>query len=93
MIRYFRATDTAYEAVRSQLDEAYGYPNPESLTATSIPPAWDSPRDEMGMVYLAVSADYCDYILPAQLLAEMIAAGNVEEVTGDAFMSVAIHGQ
>lgn len=93
MIRYFRSTETVYESVRAQLDAAYAYPNRETLTDTAIPPASSSPRDAAGLVYLAVPADYCDFILPAQMLADMIASGDVEEVNADTFMSVASHGQ
>jgi hypothetical protein len=79
--RFFRSTDAVYEAIRSQLDAAYGYPNAETKTLTSITPAADAPHDPQGRVYLAISADYCDYNLPADLLPQLLAGGAVEEIT------------
>ncbi len=80
-MRYFRSTSAVYEAIRAQLDAAYGYPNAETKTITSITPAADAPHDEQGRVYLAISADYCEYNLPAKLLPQLIASGAVEEIT------------
>ena len=79
--RFFRSTDAVYDAIRSQLDEAYGYPNAETKTLTSITPAADAPHDAQGRVYLAIAADYCDYNLPAELLPQLLASGAVEEIT------------
>ena len=79
--RFFRSTDAVYEAIRSQLDAAYGYPNAETKTLTSITPAADAPHDPQGRVYLAIASDYCDYNLPAELLPQLIASGAVEEIT------------
>lgn len=79
--KYFRSTDAVYEAVRSQLDAAWGYPNAETKTETAIPPAADCPHDTQGRVYLSISASYCDYILPAQMLPELLASGAVEEIS------------
>ena len=79
--RFFRSTDAVYDAIRSQLDEAYGYPNAETKTLTSITPAADAPHDAQGRVYLAISSDYCDYTLPAELLPQLLASGAVEEIT------------
>jgi hypothetical protein len=80
-MRHFRSTDATYEAIRSQLDAAYGYPNAETKTLTSITPAADAPHDIQGRVYLAISSDYCDYNLPAELLPQLLASGAVEEIT------------
>jgi hypothetical protein len=80
-VRFFRSTDAVYEVIRLQLDAAYGYPNAETKTLTSIPPAVDAPHDSPGRVYLAISADYCDYNLPAELLPQLLASGAVEEIT------------
>lgn len=77
--RFFRSTDAVYESIRAQLDAAYGYPNAETKTLTSITPAADAPHDTQGRVYLAISADYCDYNLPAELLPQLLASGAVEE--------------
>jgi hypothetical protein len=79
--RFFRSNDAVYESIRAQLDAAYGYPSVETKTLTSITPAADAPHDSHGRVYLAISADYCDYNLPAELLPQLLASGAVEEIT------------
>ena len=79
--RFFRSTDAVYDAIRSQLDEAYGYPNAETKTLTSITPAADALHDAQGRVYLAIAADYCDYNLPAELLPQLLSSGAVEDIT------------
>lgn len=85
--RYFRATRIVYEAVRSQLDEAWGYPNADTKTQTAIPPSDNSPRDNLGRVYLVIQADYCEYVLPAELLPALIGSGQVEEIDHATFMA------
>lgn len=80
-MRYFRSNAETYEAVRSQLDAAWGYPNAETKTLTAIPPASELPADTQGRVYLAIQSEYCDYILPAQLLPQLLASGAVEEIS------------
>lgn len=80
-VRYFRAqTDEAYEAVRSALDAAYGYPNEATKTATAIPPAGDSQYDSAGRVYLTASDAECEYPAVSELLPQVIASGLVEEI-------------
>lgn len=80
-MRFFRSTSAVYETIRAQLDAAYGYPNAETKTITSITPAADAPHDEQGRVYLAIAADYCEYNLPAEMLPRLLASGAVEEIT------------
>lgn len=80
-MRYFRSLPTVYESIRSRLDAAWGYPNDETKTLTAIPPAAELPVDQQGRVYLAIDAAYCDYILPSQMLPELLASGAVEELT------------
>lgn len=79
--RYFRATPAVYAAIGEQLDQAYGYPRPETLTDRALPAVETLPADELGRVYLAVSAQYCSYVLPSQLLPDLLAAGHVTELT------------
>jgi hypothetical protein len=86
--RFFRSTDAVYDAIRSQLDEAYGYPNAETKTLTSITPAADAPHDAQGRVYLAIAADYCDYNLPAELLPQLLSSGAVEEITAEEYQTL-----
>jgi hypothetical protein len=80
-MRYFRSTPAIYEQARGTLDAAWGYPNAETKTETAIPPVGDLPTDGQGRVYLAISAAYCDYILPSEMLPQLLASGAVEEVT------------
>ena len=87
MLRYFRSTAAVYESIRSQLDAAWGYPNAETKTLTAIPPVGELPADGQGRVYLAISAAYCDYILPSQMLPELLASGAVEEIDREAYMA------
>lgn len=88
--RYFRSSAAVYEQIRAQLDSSYGYPSEATKTETSIPPADTLPKDEDGRVYLGVSRDYCDYILPSQMLEEMLASGAVEEVAEQHYNAVAM---
>lgn len=80
-MRYFRSTPAVYASICSQLDAAYGYPNFETKTLRTLPLASDLPSDAQGRVYLAVSNDYCEYVLPSQLLPQLLASGAVEEIT------------
>lgn len=80
-MRYFRSTPAVYADICAQLDAAYGYPNPETKTERTLPLASELPSDDAGRVYLAISAEYCNYVLPSQLLAQLLASGAVEEIT------------
>lgn len=84
-MRYFRSTPAVYAAICAQLDAAYGYPNAATKTERTLPLASDLPTDGTGRVYLAVSAEYCDFILPSQMLPELIASGAVEEIDAAAY--------
>jgi len=86
--RFFRSTDAVYESIRAQLDAAYGYPNAETKTLTSITPAADALHDAQDRVYLAIASDYCDYNLPAELLPQLLASGAVEEITESEYMAI-----
>jgi hypothetical protein len=87
-MRYFRAAPDAYADICAQLDAAYGYPNADTKTERSLPLAADLPSDGEGRVYLAISAEYCDYNLPSELLPQLIAAGLVEEITAEQYAAV-----
>jgi hypothetical protein len=63
MTRYFCCTPATYTAICAQLDAAYGYPRPETLTERTLPAVETLPTDEQDRVYLAVAAAYCDYVL------------------------------
>jgi hypothetical protein len=87
-MRFFRSTPAVYANICAQLDAAYGYPNAETKTLRTLPLTADLPSDGQGRVYLAVSADYCDYNLPSELLPQLIAAGAVEEITAEQYAAV-----
>ena len=80
-MRYFRATPAVYADICTQLDAAYGYPNPETKTERTLPLVAELPTDGQGRVYLAILSAYCDYILPGQMLPDLLASGAVEELT------------
>jgi hypothetical protein len=87
-MRYFRSTPAVYTGICSQLNAAYGYPNAETKTEQALPLVSDLPADAQGRVYLAISAAYCDYILPSEMLPELLASGAVEEVTAAVYQAV-----
>jgi len=87
-MRYFRSTPAVYADICAQLDAAYGYPNEATKTLRTLPLVADLPSDGQGRVYLAISAAYCDYNLPSELLPQLIAAGLVEEITAAQYASV-----
>jgi hypothetical protein len=88
MIRHFLSSPAVYADICAQLDAAYGYPNEATKTLRTLPLASDLPSDGQGRVYLAVSAEYCDYNLPSELLPQLIAAGLVEEITAEQYAEV-----
>ena len=79
-MRYFRSTPAVYASICAQLDTSYGYPNAETKTERALPLASDLPADDQGRVYLAISADYCEYVLPSAMLPQLLASGAVEEI-------------
>jgi hypothetical protein len=87
-MKYFRSTAAVYVAICQQLDAAYGYPNEATKTLRSLPPPEDLPTDEQGRVYLAIDAYYCDFILPSQLLPDLLTSGAVEEITTQQYDAV-----
>jgi len=88
-VRYFRATPAVYTDICAQLDAAYGYPNEATKTMRTLPLVETLPVDGDGRVYLAVSAEYCEFNLPSELLPQVIAAGLVEEITAAQYEAVA----
>lgn len=80
-MRYFRSSPAVYADICAQLDAAYGYPNPETKTERTLPLASELPFDDAGRVYLAISSEYCEYVLPSQLLPQLLASGAVEEIS------------
>jgi hypothetical protein len=80
-VRHFRAAPAVYLFICQQLDAAYAYPNTATKTERALPLASDLPTDAQGRVYLAISAEYCQYELPSQMLPQLIAGGAIEEIT------------
>jgi hypothetical protein len=80
-MRYFRAVPAVYALICAQLDAAYGYPNAETKTERTLPAGAELPNDAEGRVYLAVDASYCEFILPGQMLPDLLASGAVEEIS------------
>lgn len=87
-MRYFCTTPVIYADICGQLDAAYGYPNAETKTERTLPLASDLPADRQGRVYLAVDAAYCDYILPGEMLPQLLASGAVEEIDAAAYAAL-----
>jgi hypothetical protein len=77
--RYFRSADATYEAIRLQLDAAWGH-GPGTGTVTCYEPAATAPHDDQGRVLLAVHAEFCEYEAVAAMLPELLANGAVEEI-------------
>jgi hypothetical protein len=88
-MRYFRISpDAAYEAVRLQLDAAWGHPTPDGSTVTCVDPAAVAPHDAQGRVLLAVLPEFCEYEAVAAMLPQLFASGVVEEITEAAYQAV-----
>lgn len=89
LVRYFRSTVEIYATICAQLDAAYGYPNESTKTDRTLPLASALPTDSSGMVYLAVQQWFCEYILPSEMLPQLLAVGAVSEITAEEYSKVA----
>lgn len=78
--RFFRASPAVYEQVRAQVDSAWGYPT-KIGTQTCIPPADEQSTDSQGRCLLAVLVEWTTWEPVATLLPQMIAVGQVEEIS------------
>lgn len=87
-MRYFRSTPAVYASICAQLDAAYGYPNAETKTERALPLAAELPSDSQGLVYLAISQEYCNFILPSEMLPQLLASGAVEEVDAATYQAL-----
>jgi hypothetical protein len=87
-MRYFRSSTAVYAGICQQLDAEYGYPNEATKTERTLPLAETLPADEAGRVYLAIQDEFCDYLLPSELLPQLMAAGLVEEVTVEQYSAL-----
>lgn len=77
--RYFRSDSVTYEAIRSQLDAAWGLPNDKG-TQTCFAPAGVAPQDSAGRVLLAVRPEFCEFDAVAAVLPSLLSGGIVEEI-------------
>lgn len=76
--RFFRSDAATYEAIRLQLDAAWGHPS--NVADTCIEPVATAPRDAQGRVLLAVLAEFAEYPAVATILPQLLASGAVEEI-------------
>lgn len=87
--RYFRTADEQlYEAIRLQLDAAWGHPTPDGQTITCFDPAAVAPRDAQGRILLAVNDAFCEYEAVAAVLPGLLESGAVEEITAGEYLPV-----
>lgn len=77
--RFFIASETVYEQARAALDAAFGYPS--DFAKTSFSPASEGVRAKDGRMLLGVRSDWADAEPAASMLAQMLAAGAVQEIT------------
>jgi hypothetical protein len=81
-MRYFRTPDAnTYEAIRADLDQAYGYPNAATKTVTAIAPSDVAVTDLDGRKYMAASEAECEYPAISDRLPALLASGAVTEIT------------
>jgi len=78
--RFFRAAVATYEAIRADLDAAWGLPDDKG-TATCIAPAATAPKDSQGRVMLAVNDEFATWEPAATLLPQLLASGAVDEIS------------
>jgi hypothetical protein len=87
--RYFRIADAAiYESLRLQLDAAWGHPTPGGDTITCVNPAAVAPRDSVGRILLSVRGEFAEYEPAASMLPELLASGEVEEISAADYQPV-----
>jgi hypothetical protein len=77
--RYFSGTETVYEQVRANLNEAWGLPNDKG-TATCFLPSADCWRDDNGNCLLCVLSEWCEYPEVQAVLPTLLASGAVQEI-------------
>jgi hypothetical protein len=87
-MKYFRSLAATYINICAMLDAAYGYPNAETKTERTLPLVSELPADSAGRVYLVMSSRECEYEVPSQILPDLLANGDVEEITAEEYMGV-----
>jgi hypothetical protein len=86
-MRIFCASPQAYEAIRAQIDAAFGYPyfsDPENptvaTTETCMPPVESATKDADGNCYIALADEHSTLPQIAPALAALIANQTLVEV-------------
>jgi hypothetical protein len=87
-MRIFRTSPQAYEAIRAQIDAAFGYPyfsDPENptvaTTETCMPPVESAITDADGNCYIALADEHSTLPQIAPALAALIANQTLIEVS------------
>lgn len=83
--RYFRSSAAVYEAMRTQLDAAFSYP--DGVTETVWQPLASALRDSQGRCLLAVHAESCSRPAVASVLPGLIANGSVTEIDRETYLA------
>lgn len=78
-MRFFAASESVYEQVRSALDAAWGLPSAGQQTCFA--PAAIAPRTASGLVVLAVKAEFCEFDAVSAMLPGLLASGAVSEIS------------
>jgi hypothetical protein len=86
-MRIFRTSPQAYEAIRAQIDAAFGYPyfsDPENptvaTTETCMPPVESATKDADGNAYITLADEHSKLPQIAPALAALIANQTLVEV-------------
>ena len=85
--RFFATTDATYEAMRSAVDAAWGYPTAQTLTC--VPPASEQWHDAEGRVVIALTVEWLAWEPVPSMIAGAIAAGAVTEIDEATFWQAA----
>jgi hypothetical protein len=85
--RFFTTDDATYEAMRSAVDAAWGYPTAETLTC--VPPASEQWHDASGRVVIALTLEWLSWEPVPSMIAGALAAGVVSEIDEATFWAAA----
>lgn len=87
-VKYFRATQAAYEAARAAIDAACGFPS--AGTESCLPPAEELPRDAGGRIVVVVY-DWMPAVATARAaMRSAVASGDVVEITEAEYVAVSV---
>jgi hypothetical protein len=84
-MRYFVAqSDDGYETIRSTLDVAWNLPNSFG-TDTCLPPANVAPRNQTGLITLALRDEFCEWPPASLMLPQLLSSFVIEEITANQY--------